>query len=162
MSNITDLLFRMGVGTWCTDLITEMPTVAKKEFQIGKTMPTDVGFIYGLAMYADGVDAANIPLISTTQAQNMYVTLQDGPTQFLQTCRLSDLLSEFAGSPVIRPDKFMPVNIPTFDISKSTYQNPLLFTSGILHLRLWYVNMHDWEKVKKNFPFEKQADTVKK
>jgi hypothetical protein len=153
--NIQSILFKMGIGTWVSDIITPVPSpIASTNFQVGKTLPTDVGFIYGLSVYADGVDSQNNPLISTTQAQNLFLCLQDGPTQFMEDIRLSDLLNEFAGSPVVRPDKFTPVNIAKFDLSKSSYKNPLSFTSGVIHLKIWYVNSRDWAHLKTQFPLK--------
>lgn len=155
--DITTLLFRMGVSTWVTDIITTLPVNAggagSSTFQIGKTLPENVGFIYGISTYADGVDALNNVLISTVQAQNLYVNFQNGPTVFAEQIRLSDLLNEFAGTPVVRPQKFTQVNIPVFDLSKSYYQNPVLFTAATIHLKLWYVDTADWNGIKKQFTF---------
>lgn len=160
--DIVTQFFRMGVNTWVTDIITAIPTPAATTFQVGKTLQTDLAFIYGLSVYADGVDSQNNVLISTAQAQNLYINFKDGATEFMQEIRLSDLLNEFAGSPVVRPNKFTPVNIAAFDLSKSEFKNPLSFVTGTIHLKLWYVNQHDWEKVKKHFPHEQYKDTTKK
>ncbi len=154
--DITTKLFEMGLGTWFQDIITILPTtVSGNTFQIGKQLATDVGFIYGVSTYADGLDADGNTLISTTQAQNLYVTFQTGSTQFFQQLRLSDLLNEFAGSPIVRSEKFMPVSIPTFDLSKSFYSNPAQYSSVApintsIRLKLWYIKMDDWKEIEKN------------
>lgn len=148
---IQTVLFRMGIGTWATDLITIMPTPASVKFDIGKNLPTDVGFIYGISTYADGTDPDGNALISTAQAQNIYITLRDGSTNFFEQVRMSDLLNEFAGSPVVRPEKYIPVAIPAFDLSKSFYQNPVAFAGPTIRLKLWYIQLDDWNKVKGEF-----------
>jgi len=158
---IQTVLFRMGIGTWSTDMVTIMPNPASPKFQIGKNLPTDVGFIYGLTTYADGTDPDGNTLISTAQAQNIYITLQDGATQFFEQIRMSDLLNEFAGSPIVRGEKFLPVAIPAFDLSKSYYQNPNSYVTATIRLKLWYIQMNDWNRVKDHFsinPNYKQAD----
>jgi len=165
----TQLLFlEYGIGSWVQDFITTLPTsptgVGSSSFEIGKNFPTDMGFIYGLACYADGVDSANNPLITTTQAQNMYLCAKDGATEFITDLRLSDMLNEFAGSPVVRPEKYMPINIPSFDLSKSVYKNPLLFagTNITIRLKVWYIQTRDWDKIKDKFsPTERPSSYAK-
>jgi hypothetical protein len=155
--DIMTKLFEMGVATWMMDIVTPLPVnnagVGSANFQIGKTLPENVGFIYGLSTYADGIDSLNNPLISTTQAQNIYMNLQNGATVFEQDLRMSDLLNEFAGTPVVRPEKFMQVNIPRFDLSKSFYLNPQLFVNATIRLKIWYVDVNDWNGIKKTFTF---------
>lgn len=147
------LLFKLGIASWAQDIITPIPTTAATTFQIGKTLPTNVGFIYGLSTYADGLDPEGNTLITTTQAQGLYLNLQDGATQFFESIRMDDLLNTFAGTPVVRPQKYMPVCIPDFDLSKSVYQNPNSFISGTIRLKIWYVQTKDWKHVKeKMFP----------
>jgi len=148
---VQDIFLKLGVGTWVSDIITIAPATPANTFQVGKNLPTDIGFIYGLSTYADGVDSQNNTLVTTAQCQNMYLMLKDGGTEFIEELRLSDLLNEFAGSPVVRPDKFTPVNIPVFDLSKSEYKNPLLFTGFSIHLKLWYVQKKDWKRIEHFF-----------
>lgn len=150
--DITSIIFQCGFATYVEDVVTPLPTsAAATNFQVGKNLPEDVGFIYGLSTYADGLDAEGRTLISTTQAQGIYLTLQEGPTQFIQQVRMDDLLNTFAGSPVVRPQKFTPVNIPVFDLSKSFYSNPNSYfgANTSIHLKLWYINQPDFEKYKK-------------
>lgn len=149
---IQEMLFKNGVATWIQDIVTALPistgSTGSSEFQIGKNLATNIGFIYGLSVYADGVDNSGATLISTTQAQNMYLSLADGGTQFVQYIRLSDLLNEFAGSPVVRPDKFTPLNVPVFDLSQSYYYNPNLYINATIRLKLWYIKKADFTMLK--------------
>lgn len=152
--NLQTTLFRMGIGTWIEDIPTLLPTPAAVTVPIGQTMPSNVGFIYGISTYADGVDSENQTLISTVQSQLIFMTLQDGPTQFIQKVRLSDLLNEVAGSPVVRAEKFTPVAIPAFDLSKSFYQNPTSVAGAVIRLKLWYIQKDTWNKLKEHFTFD--------
>lgn len=151
-----DKLFVLGVSTFITEIVTPFPAPGQpnQTFQVGKTLSEDVGFIYGLSTYADGVDVANIPLPSTTQCQQTFFVAQNGATIFMEPTRLDDMLNVFSGSPVVRPERYYRVNIPRFDISKSYYANPTLITGPInIRLRLHYIQAKDWLRVKeKLFP----------
>lgn len=155
------LLFKMGIGTWALDIITALPSTPTTTFQIGKNLPTNIGFIYGMSTYADGTDPDGNTLISTTQAQNIYMTLQNGSTQFFEQIRMDDLLNVYAGSPIVRADKYMPVNIPVFDLSKSFYQNPNSYVNSVIRLKIWYIQLNDWQVIKNHFTFDPQHPQVK-
>jgi hypothetical protein len=148
------LLFRMGIGTWTQDFITTFGAIGQSEIIIGQNLPTDIGYIYGMNTYADGVDAQNNPLPSTVNMQNIWLNLKSGSTTFFETRRMSDLLNEFAGTPVVRPEKFIPVSIPRFDLSKSFYANPTAITNVAVHLTLWYVQADAWKEIKQSFNFK--------
>ena len=90
------LLFQLGIGTWVMDIVTAFPATAQSQITIGKTLPTNIGFIYGITSYADGVDALNQPLPSTNQSTQIYLTLQNGSTIFFEKVRLSDFQNDFA------------------------------------------------------------------
>jgi hypothetical protein len=147
--DIQSILFKMGIGTWVIDIVTQLPAPASAKFDVGKNLPGNVGFIYGLSIYADGLDQDSNALITTTQAQNLFLTLQDGSTQFLEGIRLDDMLNDYAGTVVVNPNKFMPVAIPAFDLSKSFYQNPNGYTGSYIRLKLFFVQKQDWVHVAK-------------
>lgn len=153
--DIETMCFRCGIGIWVQDIKTLLPVNASAvPFQIGKILQTDIGFIYGLVMYSDGVDADGDTMVSTTQCQNMYLNLKDGASDFIQRIRLSDLLNEFSGSPVIREKKYTPIAITRFDLSNSTYANPLAYTSSpanvSVNLKLYYIQVDDWKMLEKH------------
>lgn len=144
---LEERLFNLGVPLYTQDIITNIPVQASQTIQIAKTLPTTVGWIFGISVYTDGVDSANNTLISTTQAQNLYMYLQNGPVQFLQEMRLSDFLNDYAGSPIVRIARYFPVNIPgNFDLSTSQFLNPTAIASTanqppiVIRLKLYYID----------------------
>jgi len=143
-----EILFKAGIPTYVTSIITPIPTAVQVTLPIAKTIPQQIGLIFGLSIYADTVDPSNNPLITTANAQSLYMVLKDGPTDFFQPVRLSDMLQEFAGVPVIRNEKYLPVNIPgNFDLSTSSYLNPTGIVSAVapalatvIMLDIWFIS----------------------
>jgi len=160
--DIQTLLFKLGIGTWVEDITTLLPAVASPTVQIGNTLPTNVGFIYGLSTYADSVDPDGNTLITSAQAMTIYLVLKDGPTEFIQYIRMDDLLNIVAGSPLVRNQKFTSVNIPAFDLSKSYYKNPSSVLNATIRLKLWYIQANDWKQIKQHFTFDSQRPDVHK
>lgn len=162
---IQSMLFRWGITTWQQDIITMLPNTPSTNFQVGKNLPTDVGFIYGLSTYADSQDSDGNQLITTTQAMGIYLSLVNGASTFFNQIRLDDLLNVYAGSPVVKPNQFMPVNLPIFDLSKSNYFNPFTYSSAVvttvIHLKLWYIqkSQFDFLVSKGEFSVHKAAPT---
>lgn len=137
-----DLLIKLGIPTYSTTIYT--PITADVKIQIAKQLPTTVGMIFGLSIYCDTVTPDNKALITTSDAQNLYVSLVDGTNQFYQEVRLDDMLMEFAGVPAPKPQNYLPVMIPnTIDLSTSFYLNPTGIGPGAntktIALKLWYV-----------------------
>lgn len=151
---------KLGIITFADDVVTNIPTAPTNEIQIANILQQDIGWIYGLSMYADSVDPQGNTLMTTTQAQNIYLQLRNASVNFMQYIRLDDLLNTFAGSPNVRPRRYLPVNIPgtymaaeehrsssKFDISTSSYLNPTGVVSPggaappvVLRLKMWYIN----------------------
>ena len=155
--NFEDRLFHLGVASFITEIITPYPATPQQTFQIGKTLSQDVGFIYGLQTYADGVDVANTALPSTTQCQNTFVLMKNGSTNFMEPVRLDDLLCVFSGIPEVRNSRYVRMNIPRFDISSSQYLNPTMIVGPInIHLRLWYIQANDWKRIEKEMFSERK------
>ncbi len=145
-----NILFNFGVATWVMDIITPVPTTAASKIFIGKTLPKNVGYIYGISTYLDGVDSQNIALPTTIQAQALYITLQNSSTQFMSEIRISDFANEelIAASFQVREKKYTPVSIPNFDLSQSYYQNPTGIVGPMnIRLKLWYIQENDWKRV---------------
>lgn len=145
---LEERLFNLGVPLYTQDIITNIPAAATGQIQIAKTLPTTVGWIFGLSTYADGVDSQNNTLITTTQASNLFMYLQNGPNQFIQEMRLTDLLYTYAGNPIVRNTRYWEVNIPgNFDLSTSNFLNPTNIASPaapakpiVIRLKLWYID----------------------
>lgn len=138
-----EILFKLGIPTYSTTIYTPLPATPTLQNKIASQLPKSIGRIYGLQIYADTVTPDNKPLITTTDAQNLYITLKDGVNNFYEEVRLSDMLSEFAGVPTTRPLNYLPVNIPrTIDLSTSFYLNPTLIPGALnktIALKLWYI-----------------------
>ena len=163
MGNMQEILFKLGVASWCTDIITIFPASATNIIYIGKTLPSDVGFIYGIATYTDGTkDADGNTLPTTLQAQNIFVTLQTGSTQFMSQIRLSDFSNELLNAAnngyQVRDSIYRPVIIPAFDLSKSYFQNPTNVLNVAVRLKLWYIQQDDWDLVKQTMRYHKDLN----
>jgi hypothetical protein len=157
--DLEDFFFRMGIPTYCNDVVTNIPQQVTNEIKpIQNIMQSDIGYIYGMSVYADRTDPIGNIMITTTQAQNLYLQLRNGSISFGQYIALDDMLSTYAGSPVIREKKYLPFNIPGtyadhgkgapgqhFDISQSSYLNPTGIVSAatgppiVIRLKFWYV-----------------------
>lgn len=152
---LIDKLFRLGIPTYTTTIFSPIPETASLIFPIAKQLPTQIGRIYGMAIYADSVTPSNDSLITTTDCTNLYMTLKDGATNFFENVRLTDLLSEFSGTPSPRPNNFLAVNIPGgFDLSTSFYSNPTGLVAGAgnttVALQLWYVSVPTYNTMLKS------------
>jgi hypothetical protein len=146
-------LFKLGIPYYRQSIITNISTQLQAEIPLPKQMPTDVGRIFGLSVYTDTFDPFNNPLISSTQAQNLYLKLKDGSTDFLTPVRLDDLVFNFGGRPEPSGMKYLPVNEPgQFDLSTSSYINPTGIVSAGLKpssicLNLWYINKQSYYRL---------------
>lgn len=144
-----EILFKTGVPSYVTNIITPIPTTAQRAIPIAKNIPQQVGLIYGLATYTDTVDPNNVNLITFANAQELYLNLKDGPTEFFQTVRLDALIFPLAGFPNQNPDTYMKVNIPgNFDMSTSNYLNPGGITAEAaatnIMLQLWFISTESY------------------
>lgn len=143
---------KLGIPTLTTTIYSPIPATADNTIKIAVQLPTQIGRIYGLATYADSVTPAGQDLITTTDAQNLYLTLKEGMANFLEDVRLDDLLTSFSGTPVQRPYPYLPVNIPnTFDLSTSLYANPTNILAGAnnktIALKLWYISIDTYDRL---------------
>lgn len=149
-NKLWDTLFEYGIDTYVMSLLTPLPVIAETNIPIAKQIPQQVGLIFGLSVYTDTVTPANQPLITTADAENIYLTFKDGPTEFFQPIRLDNLNFTFVGVPNINPQRFMPVNIQgNFDLSTSFYANPTGVASvapavTTIMLNLWYISTESY------------------
>lgn len=161
---LEELFLRLGLVTFTADVVTNIPTQNSNQIQIAKFLQTDIGFIYGLSTYADSTDPQGNTLVSTTQCQNLWLTLKNAATEFGPNIRLDDLLTVFAGTPIVRNQRYLPYRIPCyfkdpvtnemgkhFDISTTYFTNPTGIVSSsntgvppiTIRLKLWYINSYD-------------------
>ncbi len=148
--DVRTILFKAGIPTYISKIITSIPTgpASQLEIPISKTIPKQIGLIFGMAIYTDGVDPANNPLITSNDATNLYLNFKDGPTLFEDSLRLSDLNFNPSGFPNVNDKRYLDVNIPgNFDISTSSYTNPTGIISNnesgkktVITLQLWFIS----------------------
>jgi hypothetical protein len=144
------MLFKLGIPTYTTTIYSNIPSTAELNIPIAKQLPTQIGRIYGMAIYADSETPDNKTLISTTDAFNLYMTLKDGATNFFEEVRLTDMLTNFHNVPVTRPTNYLEVNIPGgFDLSTSYYINPTGIVTGTIALKLWYISVATYSTMMK-------------
>lgn len=155
--NIEALFLKLGIPTYTTTIYSPLPVSAatSNTFPIAKQLPTQIGRIYGMAVYCDTFTPDNKALITTANAQVLYLTLKDGATNFVEDLRLSDMQSQFLATPNARPTNYLPVNIPGgFDLSTSFYSNPTGLVTGptnvTVALKLWYISVETYNTMTKN------------
>lgn len=143
---IVDFLLRLGIPTYTTTIYSPLPINAStaQTFDIAKQLPTQIGRIFGMSVYTEGVTPDNKDNITTADAENLYLTFKDGATDFIEDLRLSDLVTNLTNSQRQLP--YVPVNIPGgFDLSTSFYRNPTAITAGAnnktVALKLWFISV---------------------
>jgi len=164
---ILEMLMKLGVPTLTTTIYSPIPTTASQQIEIAKQLPTQIGRIYGMAIYCDSVTPDNKDLITTTDSQFLYLTLKEGMANFIEDLRLDDMVSVFSGSPVSRPLPYLSVNIPnTFDLSTSFYANPTGILAGAnnktIALKLWYISIETYNKLVKQGILLKNGEVKEK
>lgn len=151
-TKILDVLFAHGIPTYTMALSSPIPTTNENQIIISKQIPQQVGLIFGIYVYTDTVTPSNNPLITFTDATNLYLVLKDGPTDFFQPIRLDSLMFSFPGFPNIVEKRYLDVLIPgTFDLSTSFYSNPTGIVSAAapalattIMLGLWYISTESY------------------
>jgi len=147
------LLNAWGIPNYCIPITSTIPVQATAEIDISKTMPEDVGWIYGMSIDTDTVDPANRPLISTGEAQNMYLKLKHGSTEFYSPVRLDKFIQPSFLVPAYFGKAYLPISIPgDFDFSASKYINPTGIVSSsdpaappkVINLFLWHITKIDY------------------
>lgn len=146
-------LTQLGIPTLKQTIITTISPNVQRNIPLPKQLPKDIGRIIGLSTYCDTVDPQNNPLITTAQAQILFLALKSGATEFYTPVRLDDLLFNFAGVPSPSGLKYHSVNIPgDFDLSTSYYINPTLIVSAAapappitIMLNLLYINVNTYK-----------------
>lgn len=154
--DLLSLLFQKGIATYTTTIYTPIPANPAQSFQIGKDMPLQIGRIFGMAIYTDGLTPDQADLVTSTDAFNLYINLKVGSANFVEEHRLSDMISFVAGVPITtRSNPFMEVNIPDgLDLSTSKYLNPTGIVAGAnnktIALKLWYIGYETYNQLLKD------------
>lgn len=148
--SLMDALFEYGIDTYVSGIETSISTTNQREIPISKQISQPIGLIFGLSTYADTVTPANDPLISTTEAENLYLTFKDGPDEFFEPIRMDALIFNFSGFPNTNANRYLHVNIQAnFDLSTSFYSNPTGIVSDeegtkTIMLNLWYISTESY------------------
>ena len=128
------------------------PTPGQQRINITQIMPTQVGLIYGISIDTNGVTPNNVPLITTQNSADLYLTLRQGSSDFILDLRLINALfietaTVLPGGAVQieNPYRFLSVNIPgDISLDQSYYSNPTTIVPGLgapglfIKLNLWY------------------------
>ena len=137
----------LGVPSFRTTIYVQVPTTATTEIIIGKILPTQIGWIYGLSVYTDGKDAKNRDLPTTANAANLWLNFKQDATDFFQGIRFSEMNYAATGQQPNDNQRYLPVGIPgTIDLSQSTILNPTGITGANLYLsiNMWYIGINGY------------------
>lgn len=140
--SITKLLTQYRLPTLHYPIYTQIPAAATPQLRIAAKLPTQIGLIYGLSIDAETVGPQNQTLITTANANVLYMTLFQGSSAFILDMRLSNLI--FNNSPgttsANNSARYLEQVIPgTFSLDQSYYSNPAALTAGTIKLNLWYI-----------------------
>lgn len=137
---IEELLFKVGVPTYKTNLIT--PLTAANEINLGQQAPTNIGWIYGISLNVGGTDFQGNTLISLADAGNLWLNLKIQTNVFTQTLRLSNYVYQQPNVPRTQERNYMPVSIPLeLDWKQSTILNPTNIASGTVFFDFYYIDI---------------------
>jgi len=131
-------LFRWGIPTYIQTIFVDLTSTA--EIKISDTLPTQMGWIYGLNTYADGTDTDGTTLISTANCLNLWWKIVQGDVNFIQKLRFSDLLYNVTNQGF----RYYEVNIPgTISLDQSLILNPTKITGVRLLMQMHYIRLTD-------------------
>lgn len=141
MQNIESFLFHLGIRTYFYSVIT--PITADTEVQIGQSISTELGWIYGISSQVSGVAPKNKTIILPTiaQAADLYFNLQNGQTWYINDLRFTDMIYYNPATPTPSTgQRYFPVNIPyTTDLKESIIRNPQGATGFSTMISFYYV-----------------------
>lgn len=142
MHSILNQMFRLGIPTYVQSIFSTV--AATPSIDIAKQMPTQIGWIYGLSIYVDGVSPDNFALITLADAQSLFLLLKQGKENIVEVLRLDEFL--FTSTQNIGCDeRFYRINIWADNLSfdQSKYLNPTNIASGVIMLQLHYISIED-------------------
>lgn len=145
-----ELLLKTGIPSYVTNIISPIPTTNQLQIPIAKTIPQQIGYIYGITFLTDTEDPNDDTMITFAQAQQLFLVFKDGPTEFFQQIRLDQAVLPLAGFPNLNNRPYLPVNIPgNFDLSTSYFQNPTgivsVDTITTIFMQLWFISTESYK-----------------
>lgn len=122
------LLLRLGIRTYSYPVITQFNAPAI-EVQIGDSLSTELGWIYGISTEVEGVTPKDqtIPLPTFAQAADLYLNLQNANTWYVNDFRFTNMIyiNPLTGTPIPSGARYFPINIPlNTDLKQSIIRNP--------------------------------------
>ena len=127
--DVEQFLLRLGIRTYVYPVITDV--TAKIQVLLGDSISTELGWIYGISTEIVGCvpDDKNTPLPTFAQVKDLYLTLLNGQTMYINNLRMSNLVfvdpTAANTNPTSNQRRYYPVNIPmTTDLKNSYFQNP--------------------------------------
>jgi hypothetical protein len=145
--NVEIFLLKHGIRTYSYPVITEMQP--KIEVQIGDSISTELGWIYGISTEVSGVTPKdkNVNLPTYLQAADLYLNLQNGQTWYINDLRYSNLvfLDPVNGIP-INSKRYYDVNIPyTTDLKQSIIRNPKMLSGFSVMTTFQYIPLKTYK-----------------
>lgn len=147
---IEEMLLCNGIPIYQQTFFTDLPATAMQQNPIAQTLPTQIGYIYGLSLYTDTVGPTNQTLININDCRNMYLQLNWKGSKFMDSIRLSDLCYDVIpfGTALCPEPRYKRVSIPyNFSMDQSYYLNPKNVVSKTVALNLWYITRSDYNKL---------------
>jgi len=137
-----NMLTRHGLMYNVVNIITPFPAVATQQIAVGSKMPTDVGFIFGLSVFANSVSPGGSTLLTFAQTGTVYLQLKRGSNNVLNQVRLDQYVVNTADatrSNYAQPyvETYLPADI---SLDQSLYFNPTGVLNSSVMLNFWYVN----------------------
>lgn len=151
--NVEIFLLKHGIRTYSYPVIT--PITAKIEVQIGDSLSTELGWIYGISTEIDGVTPKDQSVILPTLAQagDLYLNLQYGQTWYINDRRMSNLVYNTPNAGLVIPSgsRYEPVNIPyTTDLKQSIIRNPKMASGFSTMLTFHYIPRQTYDALVKS------------
>ena len=140
-NNVETFLLNLGIRTYFYSVIT--PITAETEVQIGQSISTELGWIYGISTQIVGVTPKNktVALPTAAQAADLYLNLQNAQTWYINDLRFTDMVYyNPTGAVPNNPQRYFPVNIPyTTDLKESIIRNPQGASGFSTMLSFYYI-----------------------
>jgi hypothetical protein len=150
--SVEKFLLAKGIRTYSYPVIT--PITPKIEVQIGDSLSTELGWIYGISTEIDGVTPKDqtVPLPANNQIGDLYLNLQYGQTWYINDCRMSNLVFiDPLNGLFINDYRYMPVNIPyTTDLKQSIIRNPKMLSGFSTMITFHYIPIKTYDALVKD------------
>lgn len=151
MKGLEQVLFRLGIPTYIQSIYVDFPLAAQPVINLPKQLPTQIGWCYGISTDTQGVTPDNTTLITTVEADALYLVFKAGASEFQKSIRMQKLI--FAANV---EQRYLPINIPyTVSLDQSYLQNPTGIVSAVgankqAKIDLWYIDKKSYITLRKS------------